>query len=241
MHSSIVRQLHLWSLSLLFVLALAYKITKKCYGEALKVKDVIDFYKASSPVILLFIMLYNHKEGDITCCIYLAMQSAYGVLWYTKSHYFGDHMWDKPFENLTSFIACNFVLITNYSYILVLTTHDYNWHPLYLSLCIFIFTIGVFLHFVSDMQKRTQLKYKSKLIVDGLFTYCRNPNYLGELCIYGSFNMLALNAISFLLFALLFCMVWWPRMREKDVSLSRYAGFGKYSGSSGLLFPKKLL
>ena len=235
-----MRQLSLIGLSLLLLVALVYKIIKKCYGEPLKVKDVIDFYKAVSPVVVLFVMVWNHKENDIVCCVYFAMQSAYGVLWYTKSHYYGDHTWDKPFENPTSFIACNFVLMTNYSYILALATHNYNWHPLFLSLCIFLFTIGIFLHFVSDMQKRTQLKCKPKLIVDGLFTYSRNPNYLGELFIYGSFNMIACNTTSLLLFGLLFYIVWWPRMKAKEDSIARYAEFNKYSSNSGLLFPRKL-
>jgi protein-S-isoprenylcysteine O-methyltransferase Ste14 len=235
-----MRSLSLLALSSLILLAVAYKIIKKCYGEALKVKDVIDFYKATSPVVVLLIMLWNHQESDITCCVYLSMQAAYGLLWCTKSQYYGDHAWDKPFENFAAFIVCNVVLMANYSYILALSLHSYQWHPLFLSLCIFIFTIGIFLHFVSDMQKQTQLKAKPKLIVDGMFTHSRNPNYLGELCIYGAFNMLAFNAISLLLFGLLFYVVWWPRMIAKDVSISRYAGFDKYAGSSGFLFPKKL-
>ena len=46
---------------------------------------------------------------------------------------------------------------------------------------------GVFLHYVSDAQKFFVLQLRKGLIQDGLFARTRNPNYLGEILIYGGF------------------------------------------------------
>jgi protein-S-isoprenylcysteine O-methyltransferase Ste14 len=40
---------------------------------------------------------------------------------------------------------------------------------------------------VSDAQKYFVLQNKRGLITDGMFSYIRHPNYLGEMMIYGSF------------------------------------------------------
>jgi steroid 5-alpha reductase family enzyme len=38
-----------------------------------------------------------------------------------------------------------------------------------------------------SFQKYFVLRARKGLITDGLFMLCRNPNYLGEMMIYGSF------------------------------------------------------
>ena len=43
------------------------------------------------------------------------------------------------------------------------------------------------LHHTADVQKYFVLRAKRGLITDGLFSRSRNPNYLGEMFIYGSF------------------------------------------------------
>ena len=51
--------------------------------------------------------------------------------------------------------------------------------------------MGVTFMMVSDAQKYYTLKYKKGLINEGMFALTRNPNYLGEIMLYGSFGLLA--------------------------------------------------
>jgi steroid 5-alpha reductase family enzyme len=103
---------------------------------------------------------------------------------------------------------------------------------------IFIYTVGVFLHFASDMQKHTQLKYNpDHLITDGLLAYSRNINYLGEFLIYGSFALLAMGWIPFAVIAAYLLIVWGPNIRRKEKSLSRYPEFEEYKKKVKLFIP----
>ena len=56
-------------------------------------------------------------------------------------------------------------------------------HPnAYIALCISMYIFGVFLHFVSDMQKYIYLKLNpGNLITTEMFSKIRNVNYFGEL------------------------------------------------------------
>jgi hypothetical protein len=55
------------------------------------------------------------------------------------------------------------------------------------ALAPFLCISGVFLHYVSDAQKFFVLQLRKGVVQDGLFSRTRNPNYLGEVLIYGGF------------------------------------------------------
>jgi steroid 5-alpha reductase family enzyme len=76
------------------------------------------------------------------------------------------------------------------------------------------------------------------LLESGLWSRTRNPNYLGELCIYLAFATLSLHWLPFVFFGSVIAIEWVPNMRRKDASLSRYPAFAAYKARSGLLFPK---
>jgi steroid 5-alpha reductase family enzyme len=88
--------------------------------------------------------------------------------------------------------------------------------------------MGVFLHFGADCQKYYILQYKKKYINDGFFKWTRNPNYLGELLIYGSFVFCTKSIFCFLILCLNIFLLWIPRMLLKDFSLYKYNEF-KYN------------
>jgi protein-S-isoprenylcysteine O-methyltransferase Ste14 len=119
--------------------------------------------------------------------------------------------------------------------------------PAFFASVVFTYALGVFLHFSSDMQKHTTLSLLSRaslppqLITTGLFTYTRNPNYLGELLIYSSFVALTgPHPLSVAYLLMVMVGLWLPNMRCKDASLSRYEGFEAYRSRTGLIFPTKL-
>jgi steroid 5-alpha reductase family enzyme len=109
-----------------------------------------------------------------------------------------------------------------------------------IGIVLFLFTSGVFLHYVGDAQKYYTLKLKKGLIEEGLFRRTRNPNYLGEILIYTSFALMALHWLPFLILAGWVLGGFVRNMRKKDRSLSRHPEFDEYRKRTGLLFPKIL-
>ena len=59
--------------------------------------------------------------------------------------------------------------------------------PLHMCFIVTMFILGIWLHHTADTQKYFVLRARKGLITDGLFSRSRNPNYLGEMFIYGSF------------------------------------------------------
>jgi protein-S-isoprenylcysteine O-methyltransferase Ste14 len=191
-------------------------------------------------------LYYFHQSGNATMWTYCALHGSYGLLWCLKSHYFGDRAWEEPLST-TMFIKGSLLLGGYFIFPYMIASRSLQHGSAYLACVVFTYALGVFLHFSADMQKHTTLSMLSgaslppQLITTGLFTYTRNPNYLGELLIYSSFVALT-GPHPFCAAYLLVVMVglWLPNMRRKDASLSRYQGFEAYRNRTGLIFPTKL-
>ena len=87
------------------------------------------------------------------------------------------------------------------------------------------------------MQKHTALKLHPGLITNGLFALSRNPNYFGELLIYLGMALLALHWLPLVMLGLFVTVYWYPSMRKKDRSLSRYPEFAEWKKQSRLFIP----
>jgi len=87
---------------------------------------------------------------------------------------------------------------------------------------------GVVIMLLSDSQKFYTLKYKKGLISDGLMKHTRNPNYLGEIMIYGSFIILVNDAISYACVIQVWVIVFTLRIWEKENSLKKKEGWSEY-------------
>ena len=147
----------------------------------MKQKYFIDTHKGITFLAILAMMAVFNQWQNSTAWIYLALHGTYGILWVAKSWIFPDKQWEEAKGlgfGLVIWAGLSLYWITGYL-ITSLSTAAPAW---LLALCISIYTIGIFLHFVTDMQKYIELKYNpGHLISDGLLRRVRNMNYFGEL------------------------------------------------------------
>ena len=215
---------------------------------SLKLRHWIDSHKAATgPFTLALIAAHPHAWDNYTAWTYAALHGTYGLLWVVKSSVFPDASWEKPagvFKaegvpvggGLTVWASLSLYWIAPW----VICRDDVRVSAPQLAAAVAAYTVGVFLHFASDMQKHTSLTLRpGKLITDGLFAKVRNVNYLGELLIYGGFSSLAVKQTPLPAMALgaMVLFAWIPNMIRKDKSLSRYPEFEQYKKSSWCFIP----
>lgn len=199
----------------------------------MKVKHAINLHKAlTSGVILGLMILYqNFSVGP---WIMLALHGTYGCLWLLKDRLYPDKQWEQQASISQSIFIFGLVGLYWIAPFILISSGTVLSLPL-VAIAISLNILGVFLHFVSDAQKYYTLKYRSGLITEGLFTRCRNTNYLGEILIYSSFALLTQHWLPFLILGGFISLVFFPNMLKKDQSLSRYPEFVDYKRHSGLL------
>ncbi len=202
----------------------------------MKAKHPINIHKGlTAPVIVGMMIFYsNFSTGP---WIYLALHGGYGFLWLLKDRIYPDKRWEA---DLSFGLAISTFLFLGAYWVapwLLISRGVQPSNPI-LAIAVFMNLLGVFLHYTSDAQKYFTLKYQPGLITEGFFARCRNTNYLGELLIYGSFALLSLHWLSFLILAVFAIIVFLPGMRQKDQSLSRHPEFEHYKLQSGLLLPR---
>ena len=197
-------------------------------------KHFIDFHKGITFIYILGLINFYSAFENVAIWVYLGLHGTYGVLWVIKSMIFPDKSWEKStgfiygvviLLGLSLYWISPWIIVSGYftNGLMVVIP---NW---LISVVIFLFGIGVFLHFSSDMQKYTALKLNpGQLITDGLFQKSRNMNYVGEFFIYLSFALLSMHWLPILILAVFISVVWAPNMIKKDSSLSRHEGFSEY-------------
>ena len=158
-------------------------------------------------------------------------------MWVLKSNIFPDKTWEAKCSIWYGLYIWGGLTLYWISPLIIMS-HAVDSIPAFLSLCIAIFSIGVFFHYAADMQKHAHIKLKpGELITDGLMTRCRNTNYFGELLIYLSFALLSQHWIPLAVLMLFMIIIWFPNMRRKDKSLSRYVEYEEYKKRTSLLLP----
>ena len=183
-------------------------------------------------------MFYFNNFG-VGPYIYLAIHGTYCGLWLMKEYYFPDKVWDT---SLNPFIAVFLYLFLGpFSYWIapfLLIRSGAQPTPAVIALAVSLNILGIFFHFCGDCQKYYTLKYHKGLIQEGLFSQSRNINYLGEILTYLSFNIVSQHWLPFVCQAAYIIFLFYPNMRKKDQSLSRYDGFKAYRAKTWLLLPK---
>lgn len=202
----------------------------------MKQKHFIDSHKGVTGLAVLGMMYYFNSWGNTTAWIYLALHGTYGILWILKSMIFGDKQWEAEtsiWYGLYIWMGLSLYWITPY----LITSQNIQAPGWYLAVSVTMYSVGIFYHFASDMQKHIQLSLKKGLINTGLWANCRNPNYFGELLIYLGFSMLAMSWIPLVVMAVFMGMIWIPNMIKKDKSLSRYPDYAEYKKNSKWIIP----
>lgn len=200
-------------------------------------KFFIDTHKAATAPAVVGLMAWGNAWDNPTAWLYLALHGTYGVLWVWKSRVFPDKSWEArcslPY-GLLIWAGLSLYWIAPWW----IVNFDVRVTPPYAAACVALYTLGVFLHFASDMQKYMALELRPEhLYTGGLWRRLRNPNYLGELFIYLGFGLLARHGLPLLPLALFVAVVWVPNMVAKDRSLARYAGFEAWKARSWRLLP----
>jgi steroid 5-alpha reductase family enzyme len=202
----------------------------------MKKRQLIDPMKGISLLVVLGMIAVYSQWQNTTAWVYLALHGSYGILWVLKSRFLPDRQWEEPSTLGFSLIIVG-GLCAYWIAPWLLTSQGIEAPPWYIGLCVSLFSFGVFFHFASDMQKHTALKLHPGLITDGLWSLSRNPNYFGELLIYLGFGLLAMHWVPLVVIGLYVILYWYPNMRRKDRSLSRYPGFAEWKSRTKLFIP----
>ena len=203
----------------------------------MKQKIFIDSHKGITFLAILGMIAYFNQWQNTTALIYLALHGTYGILWVLKSRIFPDKQWEEVrsiWYGLYIWAGLSLYWITPF----LITSRASTVPGWLLALCTSMYTFGIFLHFVADMQKYIEIKYNpNHLITDGLLNKVRNINYFGELLIYLGFGLLAMHWLPILIIFLFIIIIWFPNMLKKEKSLSRYPEFVQYQQKSKLFIP----
>ena len=200
----------------------------------MKVISFINAHKILVPPIVLEMMWY-FANWSTEAFVYLSLHGTYSVLWLIKEVLYPDRPSRKSSQCglACSLSSCHWQPTTSPR----LSRH-LALEPFVIGLAIGLYTLGIFLHYVSDAQKYYTLQLQKGLIEDGLFGRTRNPNYLGEILIYISFAILSWHWLPFVVLSAWVVGFFFPNMRAKDQSLSRHPGFAAYKLRTGSCFQR---
>jgi protein-S-isoprenylcysteine O-methyltransferase Ste14 len=115
---------------------------------------------------------------------------------------------------------------------------DQNPSPEKIGWLIILYVSGVSLMYASDAQKNFVRKVRPGLIDHGLFGITRNPNYLGEVMLYGSFGLLVDQPFGYAILLTTWSILFMIFMAKKEASLRRKDGWAAYSKRSWMFLPK---
>jgi protein-S-isoprenylcysteine O-methyltransferase Ste14 len=209
--------------------------------KVLKLAWVINFQKGGTLLFIGALMLW-YQNFSTVAWVYLALHGSYGVCWLLKHFVFPDPGWEVrvTFGGALMSFALVLALYWVFPWLLisnVLGPRTAASNAL-LAFCIALHSLGVVLMMSADCQKYFTLRARKGLIDDGFFRYVRNPNYLGEMMVYGSYALLVGHWIPWLILGWVWLGFFLPNMLLKDASMSRHAGWAAYKARTGLLLPR---
>lgn len=199
-------------------------------------RHFINPHKALTPVFIISLIVIYGNAG-VGPLVYLALHGTYCLNWFLKELIFPDQSFDKELS-ITDFVLATFAMYNYWWSPWILITNKIEPRSVTIFAAVFLNISGTFLHYCCDAQKYFMLQERKRLLTSGFFARSRNMNYLGEIMIYLGFAVMAEHIwpVAFLLIMVVF--IFFPKMWEKDESISRYEEFAEYKKHSNLFIPK---
>jgi steroid 5-alpha reductase family enzyme len=188
------------------------------------------------PIVIGLMLYYDNWSTE--AFIYLAIHGTYSILWLLKHSMYPDARFKEKQPFLIGLFFIFLPLAGYYIAPYILIKQHLILPPYLIGLVLFLYIMGVFLHYVSDAQKYYVLQNKKGLIDYGLFSRTRNPNYLGEIFIYLAYAIMSLHWLPFAVLGGWVFGFFVRNMIKKDKSMSRYPEWKEYKKHSWLLLPK---
>jgi protein-S-isoprenylcysteine O-methyltransferase Ste14 len=200
----------------------------------------INLQKGGTLPFVLLLMRYFGNYST-TAYVYAALHGSYGLIWLLKEAVCPDPSWKAKVTVVSALSACAAVLGPYWLAPYLLITSGYEASNAVIGGSIFAYALGVVLMVGSDAQKYFVLKERKGLITDGFFARVRNPNYLGEMMLYGSFAALSGHWVPWAVLAWVWCGVFAPNILMKEARMSRHGRiWDSYTARAGMLLPKIL-
>ena len=200
------------------------------------VNQVINAHKILVSPLVVFMMWY-YDNWSPSAFLYLGLHGTYTLLWLMKQSLYPDKRFEQPIPVLIGFVTPFLPLAAYYIAPYLLISGHITLPAWVFAVAPAVFTLGIFMHFVSDAQKHYTLKLQKGIIDDGLFARTRNPNYLGEILIYSAYALLSWHWLPFVVLAG-WIVYFFRNMRNKDKSMSRHDTFAAYKKQTGMLLPR---
>lgn len=206
----------------------------------LRLDHAINLQKITT-VFFIYGLMHWYGNFSLGAWVYLALHGSYGYTWLVKDLAFPN----AAFAKRITFGALGVLYGgLNLAYWvlpwLFISRHIEPSGPV-LCAAIAAHTLGVSWMAAADLQKNCIMRYRKGLITNGVFSYTRNPNYLGEVMIYASYALLAAHWLGWAVIAAQFLLLFLPRMLVKDASIARHAGWQEYKQRTGLILPWRIL
>ena len=245
--------------------------------KLLQARHIINLQKGGTLPFCVYLMHRFDAWESPTMQIYTALHGSYGILWVLKDYWFPDKRWEVRLTPVSIFCVGAFLILYWAAPFIIATSSAADLEKAFAlkiagasagvslsasarrAICTFVYVIGVGMMLVADCQKYYALKYnrekarkKQFLVDDGIFWNNRNPNYLGEMLLYGSFAALvpitggrtlgstgiALGYLPWMVLAFIWGVVFMSNMYTKEDSLRKKPGWEAYRRRSWLLFPR---
>jgi len=193
------------------------------------------FKLLNGPVMLL--LMYYYRNFTPTAILFSSLYGLYGIIWISKDLIFPDRRFQR-LVSVPSAMGIGIVLIIYWWNGYFCIANYVELSAIKCTFCVCLHSVGLVMMVTTDVQKYVALKYKpGHLIQDGMFTYIRHPNYVGEMMIYATYGFFANNWIGWAILSYFLIALYFPYMYRIEESISRYPEWKAYKARTGMILP----